>query len=138
MLKRVAVFIICLLTMSSFYFYSNAPVFSGYANNFNVYLYDYSNSSGIKNVDALGYYFISGIKGEGFTVSLCEFNLNEFLQEFNAQLKHTEQISQGKSYYAFSPKIKYREQILEHTVNLQVFIADNYVVVGAPIIYGSF
>ena len=138
MFKSVAVFIVCFITTCCFYFYSNAPIFSNYTNSFDLYLCEYSNSNSIKNVDVIDYYFISGIKGESFMINSSDFNLNEFLLEFNAQLLFIEEISHGTSYYAFSPQIKYREQILGQTVNVQVFIAKDYVVVGAPIIYGSF
>lgn len=76
-------------------------------------------------------------KGESFCVDK-NFNLEQFLNYFNADIVFQENIEQGTSYFAYSSKIRYCEFIKNKKINLHIFVAENYIKVGAPIIYGGF
>ena len=60
------------------------------------------------------------------------------LKSFNATHLFSEQAEGGVIYYAYSPKIKYREYINGAAVNLQYYEGESFNKIGTPLIYGSF
>lgn len=137
MLKKILIPVLCFFMAISFCLLGKTPVFKGYAKTFQVYKSD-SASSNFLTVNQSQFYFVGKIVGESVDLNIKDFCLQEFLQEFNAKVLLVEKIEQGASIYAFSPKIKYRQKVKEHTVNLHVFLGYNTVKVGTPLIYGSF
>ena len=115
---------------------NTTPIFSGYANYFEVY---YGDSAGqIHTVDYKEYFLSNNIKGESVTFQKTNFSLDDFLKDFKAKIKVTENIESGVNYYAYSKKIPYRQKVYGKTINLQIFVGEQTVKVGAPMIYGSF
>lgn len=138
MFKKYTSCVLCILLIVFCIFVQRQPVFSAYANTYQVYFADSYASSKSLRVDKNNYKFLSAIKGESVVVSCENFKLNQFLNEFGAKIIVTEKIAEGTSYYAYSPKINYLECIYGEKINLQIFVADSYIVLGTPIIYGSF
>lgn len=137
MLKKVLTSALCLVIVFSFFMIGAKPVFSKYAKTFNVYLSD-SKSSQFYTVDEKEFMSFNNIKGESIIIEDKAFNLADLLDYFNAKILLTEYVEHGVSYYAYSPKIKYRASICGKNINLHVFIGEGRTVVGAPLIYGSF
>ena len=136
MFKKVLVLILATCILINLAICNNQPLFSQFNNKFEVYL---SNSSDgqIVFADSKTYPFISGIYGESVAINKEEFCLRDFLSNMQAKIIFTEQIDEGISYYAYSPKIKYRTKIKNKIINLHVFVGAG-VKVGSPIIFGSF
>jgi len=114
------------------------PVFHAYSNEFQVCVNSPSSSGKIITVSKAEYPFSVGVKGESFQVKIKDFNLEKTLNDFSAKVLFTESIEDGVSYYAYSPKIRYKKQIKNKTVNMQIHFAKTTVTVGSPIIFGSF
>ena len=135
MFKKAVTLFLASLVIFVFCIINNQPVFKGRAKQFQVYVQD-SISSQILTVDEYEYCFLSGVKGLSFTVHTID--LAGFLHDYNAKILFTEQLEQGTCYYAYSPKIKYKQEVNKKVVNLQIFVGEQRVVVGSPLIYGSF
>ena len=136
MFKKVLVLILATCILINLAICNNQPLFSQFNNKFEVYL---SNSSDgqIVFADSKTYPFISGIYCESVAINKEEFCLRDFLSNMQAKIIFTEPIDEGISYYAYSPKIKYRTKIKNKIINLQIFVGKG-VKVGSPIIFGSF
>jgi hypothetical protein len=80
---------------------------------------------------------IGRVKGESFKLQK-DFDLSLFLNEYKGEIVKVEEIPEGVSYYCYSNKIKYCKEFKGKKVNLHVFIGENGVTVGSPIIFGSF
>ena len=114
------------------------PVFSDYADSFELYLHECSSNASIVFVSKSDYPFISDIKGESCKLLKSEFEIEKFLNEFSATVHFTEVIDEGTAYYAYSEKIRYSAEVKGQRINLHIFIAKESVTVGSPLIYGSF
>ena len=137
MLKKIVILIIGFVIVLGVAVNNKAPVFYGYSNRFEVCLDKASSSTEIIRVSDKEFYIFEKVGGECFSTDYEEFNLDNFLRKYNAQIVMVEQLEQGISYYAYSPTLKYKALILGKTVNLQIFIGDR-VTVGSPFIFGSF
>ncbi len=119
-------------------FSSVKPIFENYASDFEVYLNDASSLAQIEKVDKIEYYFQRGVKGESVQLSLNGFSLENLLEEFDAEIKFSEQTSDSEIYYAYSPKIRFKKQVKGQTVNLHVVLTKDRAILGSPLIFGSF
>ena len=136
MFKKFLVVIISVLCLANTYLANAQPIFKGYADNFELYVGG-ENTITILNVNEKFYPLVFNVRGESFKTEAAEFDLDEFLLQFDARVLFTEEIEQGVSYYAYSSKIPYRRLVLGQTVNLHVFVGKQ-ITVGSPLIYGSF
>ena len=136
MFKRLCVIIVAVMLIISGYFINSRPVFVEYSNNFEVYLNSASSSAQIANTK-FGFFSVKNIRGESFKIDIEDFNIEDFLNDYSARIVFVEEIEQGVSYYAYSPKIKYRSKLFGQTINLHIFIGKQ-VTIGAPLIFGSF
>jgi hypothetical protein len=138
MLKKVFVLIFSAFIVLSLIVFNNAPVFSEYADEYEVYLTDFSCSEKIISVNKFEYPFIFNVKGESAIIKNQNFSLTDFLNELNAQVVHCESGEDYTCYYAYSPTLKRSKVINDKLVNLHIAITQKGVKVGSPIIYGSF
>lgn len=137
MIKKLLVVIFAILCLSSVKVANSQPIFKGYADSFELYLGGQKSGVEIVRASINLFPFIHNVCGESFKMEAANFNLETFFKQFNAQILFIEEISEGICYYAYSPKIKYRQQVLGEIVNLHVFVGKQ-ITVGSPIIYGSF
>lgn len=75
--------------------------------------------------------------GEEFTVKEG-FDAEEFFSRLNAKVVLRESSGKTESVYAYSDKLKYFVKIGDKKVNLHVCVSGDKVVVGSPMIFGSF
>lgn len=137
MFKKLTIILLSVLCAMNFGVTNAKPLFKGYADCYELYVHGNNNAVEIVSANDRLYPFINNVFGESFKMDIADFNLDEFLKNFDARLLFTERIEQGVSYYAYSPKIAYRQQVFGQTVNLHVFVGGQ-VTVGSPLIYGSF
>ena len=138
MIKRIALFFVCIIAVVGATFTTRTPVFIKYSNDFELYINSRSSMAKIINVDYMNFYFCKNVYGESVEINADSFNLQDFLDDFNATVLFTEKIQGGVSYYAYSPKIKYQKTLNGKRVNLQVVQKESFVKAGAPLIFGSF
>ena len=138
MFKRLTVIFSAVLLIIAFYSFSSYPIFYKYSNCLELYLNSASSTANIVNSKVGSRWFYTNIRGESFKADKDSFDMDAFLSDYSARVVFIEEIEEGISYYAYSPKIKYRFKLLDKTINLQIFIGNNQVTVGAPIIFGSF
>lgn len=112
------------------------PVFNKYADNFIMYTLDSNNKFVSTKVDIFTYLISSDVIGEG--IILPKEKQTELIKDFNAQLILVENINQGTNYYYYSPKIRKSVRVQSKTVNLHIFISENTMMAGSPIIFGSY
>ena len=82
-------------------------------------------------------YFTVGKTGESVELEKTT-DIEKLLIDFSAKLVMVEEIDCGVSYYAYSSKIPYLTKLKGQKVNLHVFVGEEKIKVGAPLIYGSF
>ena len=138
MLKKVLALLLSCFIITGLFVFNNSPIFKNYADEYEVYLTDFSCSNKIISVDKNKYSFILGIKGESVVIEKADFCLQSFLTDFNARVVLVESAENYTCYYAYSPNIKSSRQINDKAVNLHIALTDQRVKVGSPIIYGSF
>ena len=137
MFKKIFTILLSIIISFTFNMVNNKPLFLGFSDKFELYLGSSSSTAMIVLVDENTFINYKNVCGESFKAEKNNFDLENFLQRFNAKIVFTETIEQGISYYAYSNKIKYKKTVRGKLVNLQIFIGD-MVTVGAPIIFGSF
>ena len=138
MLRKCLTLIFALTTIFAFNILNNKPIFSRYSNDFTIYVGNGGSLSKIIEVGYLGYLMQDNIKGESCSFVDSEFNLHSFLNEYGAKLVKVECVNEQVSYYAFSPNIKYSQNLFGKKINLHVSIKNDRITVGSPLIYGSF
>ncbi|MBR5899778.1 MAG: hypothetical protein IKZ38_00075 [Clostridia bacterium] len=116
----------------------NQPIFKGYAQRFTVYLGDNSSNARQRTVERLGYALSLNKFGESCSVKKEDFDIDEFINTFSAQPVFSESLPEGENYYFYSPSVKYLKTLGDKRVNLQVFIGEDRVVLGSPIIFGGY
>lgn len=137
MLKKVSVLVLSVIFVLLIGLYDSKPIFSDYANSYEIYVDSPSSNAKIINATKNEYAFVKNKFGESCKIKGA-FCLQEFLQDMKAQTLFIEKTEDGTSYYAYSSAIKYKRKVLGQTVNLQIHIGKSGVTVGSPIIYGSF
>ncbi len=137
MFKRLMLLFLAVTILLAFLSLNSRPVFSDYSNKIELYFNSSSSMAQIVNIDSFNKQFFFSVRGESFKVDKQAFDLENFLKEFSALMVFVEEIEEGVSYYAYSPKIKYRAKILGKTVNLHIFLGKQ-ITVGSPLIFGSF
>ena len=138
MFKRVLVILLSFFIVIGLFAFNNTPIFINYADEYEIYLTDFSCSNKIVSVNKYKYPFVFNVKGESAVVEKENFDLQSFLKELNAQLVFCESDQSYDCYYAYSPNIKKSKLINNKMVNLHIAITSQAVKVGSPIIYGSF
>ncbi len=136
MFKRIITLFLAITLIFVTYIINQKPVFYGYANQFEIYFGDSAYTPCLVT-DYISYALSFNKKGESCktTKKVCPLQI---IQDFNATVVLTECVKNGTSYYAYSPLIPYKEAIGGMVVNLHIFVANDYTVLGCPLIYGSF
>ncbi len=117
---------------------NNRPIFLDRASQIQTYLSNSSSGEIITLKEDNYFTFFGKIKGESYKADKQEFSLEDFLREFDGEILFVEKIGEGVSYYGKADKIKYRKIYNGEIINFHIFVGENSVTVGAPIIYGSF
>ena len=138
MVKKISLCLVCVLAVVGVTICSGQPVFINYSNHFELYLNSSSSMAKIISVDYKNFYHYKNVCGESVEINVEFFELQDFLQDFNAKVLFAENIQDGVSYYVYSPKIKYQKIVNGKRVNLQLVQKKNYINAGAPLIFGSF
>lgn len=127
------------LILFGFCFYSlyavNSPVLKSYAEEYELYLTSGSFGDNIVQATENSFKQYKNIKGESCFVNV---SYERVLKNFGATHVFSEPCEGGVSYYAYSPKIRYRAYINGRAINLQYYAGELYNKLGSPLIYGSF
>lgn len=95
-----------------------------------------SSSSECILIESFRQQIINGKKGESVKITTQEFNLEQIIKYFDAQLILKEQVGGIVNYYFYSKKLRYKERIYGKTVNLHIAVTNQGVTLGTPLIYG--
>ncbi len=137
MLKKIICVGLCISVLFGIWFNSKTPVFQNYSDTFELYIGSASSNSKIITVKKQDFPFVGNIRGESVVLKK-DISVIDILSSFNAQLVFSESTAEGVSFYAYSKNIKYTQNINDKKVNLHVFVANEYIKIGSPLIYGSF
>lgn len=138
-IKNAAVAISILFIACGMLISQRTPLFSDYAKEYTLYFNDGSFGAG-KKVNDKEYPFFGGVKGESCVAYIepsCE-SVDKILRDMEAKCVFKESTAYGTSYYCYSPKVKYREYLNGKAVNLHLFLGDDRLIMGAPLIYGGY
>ena len=138
MFKKMLVLFLALLTFISCYFTFEKPIFKDYSGDYTLYVNSNSSNAIMVDLSDNSYPLVFNKTGESVCFESSDFELQTLLNKYSAKLIFTEKIEDGICYYAFSPKIKYQKIVNGSKINLHVFIGEGRVVLGAPVIFGSF
>ena len=137
MLKRITAllfFAMAICVLLGFSYANENHVLSGIGENHVLYAQNSSTNIRCETTPS----FLNKIKAETCTIDFCNFNLQELLDRFSAEVIMIEDYEDGTSYYAYSSKIKYLEMINGNKINLHIAVKSDGVKIGVPIIYASF
>ena len=136
MFKRYFIVFLSVAFMLSLYFTVNKPLFSDYADRYELYLKENSSVAEIVNADNYSFPFYVSVKGEACVVKCGDEK--EIIGDFNAEIIFTEETDDAVIIYAYSKKIPYEKIVSGKKVNLQIEKRNDVIKVGSPLIYGSF
>ena len=136
MFKRYFIVFLSVAFMLSLYFTVNKPLFSDYADRYELYLKENSSVAEIVNADNYSFPFYVSVKGEACVVKYGDEM--KIIGDFNAETVFTEEIKDAVIIYAYSEKIPYEKIVKGKKVNLQIVKRNDVIKVGSPLIYGSF
>lgn len=137
MFKNLAILIAAIMFGLCFYtlYADKPPVFKAYAEEYEIYLSSGSFGDNIVKTAEKNLGVFPKIKGESCEIAV---SYGQVLEDFSATHLFSEETADGTSYYAYSPKIKYKTYINGKAVNIQYFSGETHNVVGTPMIFGSF
>lgn len=138
MFKNVAFLLAAIMFGFCFYalYAQKTPAFKAYAKEYEIYLSSGSFGDNIAVTDEKGFAAFKAVKGESCKVRV---SYKKVLEDFSATHLFTEKTEGGESYYAYSPKLKYKIVLRGKAVNIQYYNGDGgQKVIGTPIIFGSF
>lgn len=137
MRKIFALFISIIIFTFCFYslYAEKSPVFKAYAEQYELYLTAGSFGDNIVLATNLNFGDYLNIKGESCVVSV---SYGQVLADFSATHVFSEETSAGISYYAYSPRVKYKTYVDGKAINIHYFNGKEYAKLGTPIIFGSF
>ena len=138
MCKKIATILTAWFCLLGVWCVNNKPLFSGFAAEYEVYSMANGSNGMIEHVNSNKYYTFALKYGEACVIDVGEFCQQQFLNQYNAKTILTERTSHGFSVYAYSPQIKYCTYIKGEKINLHLFIGEQAVKVGSPIIFGSY
>lgn len=133
-ITAVLIFMIAVCALLGISYFNRDYVLFGIGENHAIYLENSSNNVTPLNSTKI----LSKVKSETCVVKEDNFILEDFLIKFNAKIVMVEDYGEGICYYAFSPEIKYIENVCGKNVNLHIAFRKDSVKIGAPLIYGSF
>ena len=67
-----------------------------------------------------------------------DFNYQNLANEIGATLQFVEEVNGVVSYYYYSQKIPKMQMLNGKKINLHVAVANNYIKIGSPFIYGGY
>lgn len=134
MLKKIVTVILSALIVVVVFFLNATPIFNEHVEALELYTSLGSDGQIVKADEKI---LLGRIKGESFR---CESNFDylKFINEYDGEILKVEKIPQGVSYYCYTDKIKYSKEFNGKKINLHVFVGENSVTVGSPVIFGSF
>lgn len=137
MLKNLAILISAIMFGLCFYalYADKPPVFKAYAREYEIYLSAGSFGDNIVRTTEQNLRVFSEVKGESCQISV---SYEQLLKDFSATHLFTEKTAEGESYYAYSPKIRYKAYVGGRTVNIQYFTDGKRNIAGTPMIFGGF
>lgn len=137
MFKNLAILIAAITFGLCFYalYADKPPVFKAYADEYEIYLSAGSFGDNIVKTREKNLGVFTAVKGESCVTSV---SYEQVLKDFSATHLFTEKSADGESFYAYSPKIRYRTYINGKAVNIHYFSGEERKIVGTPIIFGSF
>ena len=123
----------------AFCFYSlyaeKSPVFKAYAEEYELYCKAGSFGDGIVYATSENFARYKNVKGESCKTDV---SYEQVLRDFSATPVYSEETVGGTSYYAYSPRIKYKVYVNGKAVNIHYYAGKTYSKLGTPIIFGSF
>lgn len=137
MFKGIAFFLSVILFGFCFYalYAENTPAFRAYSDEYELYLTAGSFGDNIVYATADNFGLYKNVKGESCIIKVP---YEKVLNDFSAKHLFCESTEDGISYYAYSPKIKYRVYIRGVAVNLHYFAGNTHNKLGTPMIFGGF
>lgn len=136
MFKRYFMVFLSVAFVLSFYFATNKPLFSDYADEYELYLKENSSLAKIVTANRISFPFYFTVKGEACVTESAD--VSRLLADFNAEKVFTEETEDALIVYAYSEKIPYLKNVKSKKVNLQIVQRKGVIKVGSPLIYGSF
>ncbi|MCQ2387492.1 MAG: YwmB family TATA-box binding protein [Clostridia bacterium] len=133
--KSILIFIVVSILLSLSLIFNRQPILSDYKK-MEVYLSDGSFSRPVELQKSD--FIFTKIYGESYELDSENFNKDELFRFLKAKEVFIEEVEDGISVYGFSKKIRYSKNINGNKINVQLFIKDDFVKVGFPLIYGSF
>ncbi len=111
---------------------------SSYGEAITVYTKSASSNAEIITTKPSSVLFFNDVRGESVVVDSNRFNAKQILDSYGATVRFSEVVDGVTSYYAYTDKLPYSQNICGYTVNLHVAVCGERTVIGTPIIFGGY
>lgn len=138
MFKKIIVVFFAVICLGFSYVSFPKPALSQFSDELTFYTNSFDSNSGIVKGNCNTYRFLTGVTGESCVVDTKDYSVPMIVSVFNASALWQEQLEDCKVYYFSSNLVKYSRTIEGREINLQIAEYEDRLVVGTPMIFGSF
>ena len=135
-LKKLTCIVISLIIIALFYAVYTRPCLFEYSSTVTIYAKNGSFDDGISVVERGSYFSTDKIYGESAVIE--GFSVDEIFKEFNATVIKVEKVDDITCYYGYSKRLPYEIKLFNDKVNLHVAVDGDKIILGTPLIFGSF
>ncbi len=138
MLKKILASAVCLICFISAFAFFQTPQFSELGAKITFYTGSFDSGAIAISEQSRPFHLLTSVTGESCTLLKEEFLVEDIEEKFSAKMVFKEELPFCTLYYYSSNHLKYKKVIDGKQINLQIAEYSDKLVVGTPIIFGSF
>ena len=135
-LKKLFCIAFSIIIIALFYAIYTRPVLFDYSNKVTIYSKNCSFSNALYIVNRGEYFSTDKIYGESAVIE--GYSASEIFDLFSAEILKTEVVDDITCYYGYTSVLPYEIDLFGEKVNVHVAVDGNKIILGTPLIFGSF
>ena len=135
-LKKLTCIVFSIIIIAIFYAVYTRPCLFEYSKKVTIYSKNGSFSDGIKVISRESYFSTDKIYGESIVVD--GLSVDAIFKEFDANIIKVEQVDNITCYYGYTSRLPYEIKLFGDKVNLHVAVDGDKIILGTPLIFGSY
>ena len=135
-LKKLTCIIFSVVIIALFYAIYTRPFLFEYSDNITIYTKNGSFSDGICKGARGEYFFTDKIYGESAVID--GYSATEIFELFSGEILKTEVVDDITCYYGYTSRLPYEIDLFDEKINIHVVVDGDKIILGTPLIFGSF
>ena len=135
-IKKLTCVIISIVIIALFYVVYTRPFLFEYTDKITIYTKNGSFTDGISSVIKNEYFSTDKIYGESAVID--GYSTDQLFNLFDAQIINVEVVDGVVCYYGYSTRLPYNVKLFDTKVNLHVAVDGDKIILGTPLIFGSY